>query len=228
MDGHIYKSFDKELHDLKERLLLVGGRVERAIRDAIKALEERNSDTAEKIIAEDDVIDSEELEIDEFCLRLLALRQPAARDLRFITTAIKINYDLERIGDMAVNISERVLELNKEPQLKPYITLPQMALSVQQMLRDSLNSFVNEDPIAARAVVEEDEKVDHALNQIYHELVNLMAKDYGCVPRATRLLFISKYLERIADHAVNIAELVVFMVEGKILRHHKHHEGEND
>jgi phosphate transport system protein len=228
MDGHIYKSFDKELHDLKERLLQVGGRVERAIRDAIQALEERNSDIAQKIIADDDFIDSEEIEIDEFCLRLLALRQPAARDLRFITTAIKINYDLERIGDMAVNISERVLELNKEPQLKPYITLPQMALSVQQMLRDSLNAFVNEDPAAALAVVDEDEKVDHALKQIYHELVNYMAKDYGYVPRATRLLFISKYLERIADHAVNIAEQVVFMVEGKILRHRKHHEGEID
>ena len=226
MDGHIYKSFDKELHDLKERLLLVGGRVERSIRDAMKALEERNSDIAQQVIVDDDVVDAEELEIDEFCLRLLALRQPAARDLRFITTAIKINYDLERIGDMAVNISERVLELNKEPQLKPYITLPQMALSVQQMLRDSLNAFVNEDPAAALAVVDEDEKVDHALKQIYHELVNYMAKDYGSVPRATRLLFISKYLERIADHAVNIAELVVFMVEGKILRHHKHHEGE--
>jgi phosphate transport system protein len=228
MDGHIYKSFDKELHDLKERLLLVGGRVERAIRDAIQALEERSSETAQKIIADDDFIDSEEIEIDEFCLRLLALRQPAARDLRFITTAIKINYDLERIGDMAVNISERVLELNKEPQLKPYITLPQMALSVQQMLRDSLNAFVNEDPAAALAVVDEDEKVDHALKQIYHELVSYMAQDYGYVPRATRLLFISKYLERIADHAVNIAELVVFMVEGKILRHRKHHEGESD
>jgi phosphate transport system protein len=228
MDGHIYKSFDKELHDLKERLLLVGGRVERSIRDAMKALEERNSDLAQQVIADDDVVDAEELEIDEFCLRLLALRQPAARDLRFITTAIKINYDLERIGDMAVNISERVLELNKEPQLKPYITLPQMALSVQQMLRDSLNAFVNEDPAAALAVVDEDEKVDHALKQIYHELVNYMAKDYGSVPRATRLLFISKYLERIADHAVNIAEQVVFMVEGKILRHRKHHEGESD
>ncbi len=228
MDGHIYKSFDKELHDLKERLLLVGGRVERSIRDAMKALEERNSDIAQQVIVDDDVVDAEELEIDEFCLRLLALRQPAARDLRFITTAIKINYDLERIGDMAVNISERVLELNKEPQLKPYITLPQMALSVQQMLRDSLNAFVNEDPAAALAVVDEDEKVDHALKQIYHELVNYMAKDYGSVPRATRLLFISKYLERIADHAVNIAELVVFMVEGKILRHRKHHEGESD
>jgi phosphate transport system protein len=221
MDGHIYKSFDKELHDLKEKLLLMGGRVESAIRDAIKALEERNSEIAQKIIADDDVVDDEEIEIDEFCLRLLALRQPAARDLRLITTAMKVNYDLERIGDMAVNISERVLELNREPQLKPYITLPQMAQTVQQMLKDSLNAFVNEDPAAARAVVDEDEKVDHALSQIYHELVSYMAKDYGSVPRATRLLFISKYLERIADHSVNISELVVFMVEGKIMRHHR-------
>ena len=226
MDGHIYKSFDKELHDLKEKLLLMGGRVEQAINGAIKALEERNSESAQRIIDDDDVVDMEEIEIDEFCLRLLALRQPAARDLRFITTAIKVNYDLERIGDMAVNISERVLELNKEPQLKPYITLPQMAQTVQQMLRDSLNAFVNEDPDAARAVVAEDERVDHALSQIYHELVSYMAKDYGSVPRATRLLFISKYLERIADHAVNICELVVFMVEGKIVRHQR--EGDEE
>jgi len=226
MDGHIYKSFDKELHDLKERLLVVGGRVEQSIRDAIGSLEDRNSEIAQRIIDDDDVVDAEEIEIDEFCLRLLALRQPAARDLRFITTAMKVNYDLERIGDMAVNISERVLELNKEPQLKPYITLPQMAATVQHMLRESLNAFVNEDPAVARAVIRDDEKVDHALQQIYHELVNLMVTDYGCVPRATRLLFISKYLERIADHAVNIAELVVFMVEGTILRHHKHHGAE--
>ncbi len=226
MDGHIYKSFDKELHDLKEKLLLMGGRVEQAINGAIKALEERNSESAQRIIDDDDVVDMEEIEIDEFCLRLLALRQPAARDLRFITTAIKVNYDLERIGDMAVNVSERVLELNKEPQLKPYITLPEMAHTVQQMLRDSLNAFVNEDPDMARAVVREDEKVDHALKQIYHELVSYMAKDYGSVPRATQLLFISKYLERIADHAVNICELVIFMVEGKIVRHQR--EGDEE
>jgi phosphate transport system protein len=228
MDGHIYKSFDKELHDLKEKLLQMGGRVEQSIRDAIRALEERDSELAQRVIDDDDVVDTHEIENDEFCLRLLALRQPAARDLRFITTAMKVNYDLERIGDMAVNISERVLELNKEAQLKPYITLPQMALSVQQMLRDSLNAFINEDPAAARAVITEDEKVDHSLKQMYHELVNYMANDYGSVPRATRLLFISKYLERIADHAVNVAELVVFMVEGKVLRHHKQREAEGE
>ncbi|RPI99189.1 MAG: phosphate signaling complex protein PhoU, partial [Deltaproteobacteria bacterium] len=123
----MYKAFDTELKELKEKLLYEGALVERAIRDAIKALLERNSELAKKVIEDDDVIDSKEVEIDEFCLRLLALRQPAARDLRFITTAIKINYDLERMGDMAVNICERVLELNEEPQLKPYIDLPTMA-----------------------------------------------------------------------------------------------------
>jgi len=221
MDGHIYKSFDKELHDLKENLLFVGSRVERSIAHAITALEERNTNLAAQVINEDDTIDRKEVEIDEFCLRLLALRQPAARDLRFITTAIKINYDLERIGDMAVNICERVEELIKEPQLKPYITLPQMAAIAQHMLKESLNAFVTEDPHLARTVIEEDAKVDAYLDQIFHELLAHMMKDLSTTSRAIRLLFISKYLERIADHAVNIAELVIFMVEGTIVRHRK-------
>jgi len=221
MDGHIYKSFDKELHSLKENLLMVGGLVERAIISAIKALEERNSELAARVIADDDKVDEQEVDIDEFCLKLLALRQPAARDLRFITTAIKINYDLERIGDMAVNICERVQELNQEPQLKPYITLPQMAQTVQTMLKDCLNAFVQENVELALKVAKDDEKVDELLDQISHELFAHMMKDYSAVSRATRLMFISKYLERIADHAVNIAELVIFMVQGKIIRHQK-------
>lgn len=221
MDGHIYKSFDRELHELKENLLSVGSRVERAIENAIKALEERNLELAAQVIANDDLVDAKEIEIDEFCLRLLALRQPAARDLRFITTAIKINYDIERIGDMAVNICERVEELIKEPQLKPYITLPQMAATAQGMLKDSLNAFVNEDIALARKVIDDDVKVDSYLDQIFHELLGHMMKDLSTTSRAIRLLFISKYLERIADHSVNIAELVIFMVEGKIVRHRR-------
>ncbi|MCX8045232.1 MAG: phosphate signaling complex protein PhoU [Desulfobacterota bacterium] len=221
MDGHIYKSFDRELHDLKESLLYVGSRVERSIASAITALEQRDTALAAQVINDDDMIDAKEVEIDEFCLRLLALRQPAARDLRFITTAIKINYDLERIGDMAVNICERVEELIREPQLKPYITLPQMATTVQLMLKESLNAFVNEDPALARKVIEDDTKVDNFLDQIFHELLAHMMKDLSTTSRAIRLLFISKYLERIADHAVNIAELVIFMVEGTIVRHRK-------
>jgi len=221
IEGHIYKSFDKELKELKEKLLYEGSLVERAIRDAIKALLERDSTLAEKVISDDDVVNAKEVEIDEFCLKLLALRQPAARDLRFITTAIKINYDLERIGDMAVNVCERVLELNQEPQLKPYIDLPKMAETVQLMVKESLDAFVKEDVELAWKVTRDDEIVDHLHDQIFRELLTYMMQDFKAVSRATRLLFISKYLERIADHAVNIAELVIFMVEGKIVRHLK-------
>ncbi|MCX7770821.1 MAG: phosphate signaling complex protein PhoU [Proteobacteria bacterium] len=221
IEGHIYKSFDKELKELKEKLLYEGSLVERAIRDAIKSLLERDSELAEKVINDDDIVNAKEVEIDEFCLKLLALRQPAARDLRFITTAIKINYDLERIGDMAVNVCERVLELNQEPQLKPYIDLPKMAETVQMMVKESLDAFVKEDVELAWKVTRDDEVVDHLHDQIFRELLTYMMQDFKTVSRATRLLFISKYLERIADHAVNIAELVIFMVEGKIVRHLK-------
>ena len=221
MEGHIYKAFDMELKELKERLLYEGGLVERAFRDAIKALLDRRSEVAEKVIEDDDIINAKEVEIDEFCLKLLALRQPAARDLRFITTAIKINYDLERIGDLAVNVSERVLELNKEPRLKPYIDLPTMASIVQLMVKESLDAFVKEDVELAMKVTRDDEKVDQLLDQIFRELLTYMGQDLRTITRATRVLFIAKYLERAADHAVNIAELVIFMVEGKIIRHLK-------
>ncbi len=226
MEGHIYKAFDLELKELKEKLLYEGGLVERGIRDATKALLERYSELAQKVIEDDEVINAKEVEIDEYCLKLLALRQPAARDLRFITTAIKINYDLERIGDMAVNICERVLELNEEPQLKPYIDLPTMAGTVQLMVKESLDAFVREDVELAKKVTEQDAKVDQLLEQIFRELLTYMMQDLKTISRATRLLFISKYLERMADHAVNIAELVIFMVQGKIIRHLKDHPGE--
>lgn len=221
MEGHIYKAFDMELKGLKERLLYEGGLVERAFQDAIKALLDRRSEVAEKVIEDDDIINAKEVEIDEFCLKLLALRQPAARDLRFITTAIKINYDLERIGDLAVNVSERVLELNKEPRLKPYIDLPTMASMVQLMVKESLDAFIREDVELALKVTRDDEKVDQLLDQIFRELLTYMGQDLRTITRATRVLFIAKYLERAADHAVNIAELVIFMVEGKIIRHLK-------
>ncbi|HNQ47302.1 MAG TPA: phosphate signaling complex protein PhoU [Syntrophorhabdus sp.] len=221
MEGHIYRAFDLELKELKDKLLLEAGLVERAIQDAIKALLERTSDVAKRVIEDDDSVNAIEVEIDEFCLKLLALRQPAARDLRFITTAIKINYDLERIGDMAVNICERVLELNQEPQLKPYIDLPTMASIVQIMVKESLDAFLKEDVQLALKVALDDEKVDSLLDQIFRELLTYMMQDARTISRATRLLFISKNLERIADHAVNIAELVIFMVEGKIIRHLK-------
>lgn len=224
LEGHIYKTFDLELKELKERLLHEGGLVEKAIDNAIKALIDRDSELAKKVIEKDELINDMDIEIDEFCLKLLALRQPAARDLRFITTAIKINYDLERIGDMAVNVCERVLEINEEPRLKPYIDLPKMAQTVRTMLTESLDAFVREDVSLAMKVTKDDEHVDQLTEQIFRELLTYMMQDLRTISRATRLLFISKYLERMADHAVNIAELVIFMVEGKIIRHLKEHE----
>jgi phosphate transport system protein len=204
---------------LKENLLHLGVLVEKAINKAITALGERNAELAAAVIANDDAVDNQELKIDELCLKILALRQPAAGDLRFITTAIKVNYDLERIGDMAVNICERVQELNAEPQLKPYVDLPRMADIVQKMLKQSLTAFVNANPDLAWQVIKQDEQVDQLHGQIFHELLDYMTRDFSTVTRSTRLLFISKYLERIADHAVNVAELVIFMVQGKIVRH---------
>ncbi|HVN25291.1 MAG TPA: phosphate signaling complex protein PhoU [Syntrophorhabdales bacterium] len=221
MEGHISRIFDEELRELKESMLFEGELVQKAVKNAVTALQTRDSDLARKVIQDDDVINTKEVEIDEFCLKLLALRQPAAKDLRFIATAIKINYDLERMGDMAVNICERVLELNQEPQLKPYIDLPQMAEIAQQMVKESLDAFVKEDPQLAWKVTKEDEDVDHLNEQIFRELLTYMSEDLRTISRATRLLFISKYLERLADHAVNIAELVIFLVQGKIIRHLK-------
>ncbi len=221
MEGHISRIFDEELRELKESMLFEAELVQKAVKNAVAALQTRDSDLARKVIEDDDVINTKEVEIDEFCLKLLALRQPAAKDLRFIATAIKINYDLERMGDMAVNICERVLELNLEPQLKPYIDLPKMAEIAQTMVKESLDAFVKEDPQLAWKVTQEDEKVDHLNEQIFRELLTYMSEDLKTISRATRLLFISKYLERLADHAVNIAELVIFLVQGKIVRHLK-------
>jgi phosphate transport system protein len=219
IEGHIYKVFDEELKELKEKLLFEGELVQKALRNAIAALLERDSDLARKVIEDDDLINTKDVEIDEFCLKLLALRQPAARDLRLVNTAIKINYDLERMGDMAVNVCERVLELNEEPQLKPYIDLPKVAEIVQTMVKESLEAFVREDLQLAWKVTKEDERVDQLNEQMFRELLTYMTEDLRTISRATRLLFITKYLERLADHAVNIAELVIFLVEGKIVRH---------
>ncbi len=226
MEGHIYKPFDRELNDLKENLLFMGELVEKAINRAITSLGEGDSELAAAVIADDDKVDRQELKIDELCLKILALRQPAARDLRFIISAIKVNYDLERIGDMAVNICELVQELNVEPQLKPYVDLPRMADLAQQMLQQCLGAFVNANPAIARQVIAHDEEVDRLHDQIFHELLDYMTRDFSTVTRSTRLLLISRHLERIADHAVNIAELVIFMAEGKIVRHLRDNKGE--
>ena len=211
--------FEKELGDLKEKVLKLGSMVEKAISDAIKSLVERNSALAVETIDRDPIVNALEVEIDEECIRLIALRQPRAGDLRLITTAMKITTDLERIGDLAVDISERALELNEEPQLKPYIDIPRMAEIAQGMVRDALDAFVKRDSALARDVLIRDDMVDNLNYQVFNELLFFMIQDPKTVSRAVKITYISKYLERIADHATNIAEMVVYLVEGKIIRH---------
>jgi len=211
--------FDAELGDLKKQLLLMGALVESQLQDALQSLIMRNSDLAIRIVEHDVSIDKLDVEIDEVCLRLLALHQPAAGDLRFITTTMKISMELERMSDLAVNIAERVIELNQEPQLKPYIDLPRMAEWVSKMVRECLDAFVNRDAELARKVCRDDDFIDGLTEQLFRELLSFMLEDPRTITRSARLTFIGKYYERIADHATNVAELVVYMVEGKIIRH---------
>ncbi|MBM2838321.1 MAG: PhoU family transcriptional regulator [Deltaproteobacteria bacterium] len=220
-DTHTIKQFEEELRLIKEKVLRLGGLVEEGIANSIKALVERDTQLAERTIENDHVVNGLEVEIDELCLKVLALRQPAASDLRLITTAVKIITDLERIGDMAVNVCERVLELNEEAPLKPYIDIPRMAEAAQRMLKESLDAFVNGDTDLATKVLVEDDFVDDLNRQIFRELLTFMMEDPNTISRAMKILFISKYIERIADHATNIAEMVVFMVKGKVIRHIK-------
>ena len=217
--AHIDRHYDEELQERRHQLLEMGGLVEKQIADAIRALVDRDDEFARLIIERDRTVNRMEVQIDDICLRLLALHQPAARDLRLITTALKITTDLERAGDMAENICERVLELCREPQLKPLIDLPRMAAIAQGMLRQALDAFVREDAELALQVCHQDDEVDQLTDQLLRELLTFMLEDPHTISRALRLIFISKYLERLADHATNIAEMVVFMVKGKSIRH---------
>ena len=211
--------FQEQLSGLKERLLAMGGLVEDQIRRVMRALLERDDVMAQEVIERDRQVNTYDVEVDEQCVSLLALYQPAAGDLRFITTAMKIVTDLERIGDQAVNIAQRVLELNREPQLKPYIDLPRMAEQAQRMVKESLDAFVARDTALARQVCGEDSEVDLLKEQIFRELLTFMMEDPRTIPRAIRLILISRFMERVADHATNIAEMVVYLVEGKMVRH---------
>lgn len=216
---HTSTHYESELRWVKENLLYLGALAEKAIQDATTSLLERNSTLAHDVIAGDDKINKLDAEIEERCIRLLALRQPAARDLRFITTAIKINGHLERIGDMAVNVAEKALILNKEPQLKPYIDLPRMADITRGMIRESLDALVREDCDLADKVRKDDEMVDNLNDQIFRELLTFMIEDPRTIHRALLITQISKNLERISDHAESIADMVVYMVTGKSVRH---------
>jgi phosphate transport system protein len=213
------RHFHEELDALRQTLLAMGGLVEDQIRRAMRALLERDDALAQEVIDRDRQVNTYDVEIDEQCVELLALHQPAAGDLRFITTTMKIVTDLERIGDQAVNIAQRVLELNRDPQLKPYIDLPRMADKAQRMVKESLDAFVAGDTALARQVCGEDAEVDALKEQIFRELLTFMMEDPRTIPRAIRVILISRFLERVADHATNIAEMVVYLVEGKMVRH---------
>ncbi len=216
---HISAAYDAELSDLRQRLLTMGGLVEVMIADAIRALVDRDTPLAEQVIAQDHQVNGQEVAIDEKCLELLALRQPAARDLRFITLALKIVTDLERIGDQCANLAKRVRELNTEPPLKPYIDIPRMAQRASMMVKESLDAFVRGDDQLAVKVCQDDQLVDDLNEQIQRELYTYMLGEPAAISRAVKLTYISKSLERIADHATNIAEMVIFMVKGKDIRH---------
>jgi len=213
------RKLEHDLSDLKDRVLKMGSLVEDAIRKSIKALVERDQDLALAVIDGDAVVNTHDVEIEEECIRLLAIWQPTGSNLRFITTAIKIITDLERMGDLAVDISERTIELLEEPQLKPYIDIPRMAEAAQKMLKDSLDAFVDRNADLARKVCEADDFVDDLNKQIFNELLVYMLQDPKNIARAVRLTYVAKYLERIGDHATNIAEMVVYMVQGKVIRH---------
>jgi phosphate transport system protein len=218
-ERHTNVRFEEELTTLRATLLKMGGLVEHQIADAVEWLVKRNSAQARETIARDVEVNAMDVEIDERCIRLLALYQPAASDLRLITTGLKITTDLERIGDNAVNICERTLGLNQEPPLKPYVDIPRMAEIARSMVKDSLEAFTRSDVALADAVIARDDEVDKIDRQIYQELPRYMAQDPKAIPRATGILFVSKFLERIADHATNIAEMVVFLVKGHTIRH---------
>ncbi len=217
--SHTDHHYEAELKELHLKILEMGGFVEKQIAAAMQALLNRDDALAQLTIERDHTANRMDVEIDELCLRLLALHQPAAKDLRLITTGLKITTDLERIGDMAVNMSERALELNQEAQLKPFIDIPRMVDTARTMLRNSLDAFVREDVDLALAVCREDDVIDELTSQLFRELLSFMVETPTSTSRAIRLLFIAKYIERIADHATNIAEMVVFMVKGKSIRH---------
>lgn len=213
------RHFDRDIEHLKELLLRMGAMVEDAINDSIRALLERDSSVAERVIAADDAIDQMELEIDQHTVELIAKMQPAAVDLRFVATAMKITPELERIADLAVDVCERAVELNREPLLKPLIDIPRLARMTQDMVRQALDAFVRRDAALARQVIARDDEVDMLTEQSFRELLTYMLEDSRNISRAIRLTFVGKYFERMADAATNICEMVVYLVEGKVIKH---------
>jgi phosphate transport system protein len=216
---HTSKAFEHQLRELKDKLLLMSHHAEKMIAESIRALVERRPSLADEVIRSDDTMDQLEIEIDNLCYQILALEQPVARDLRFVTTALKIVRDIERIGDIAVNIAERAAELIQEPELKRMIDLPIMVEAAQRILKESLDAFVNSDVALAQKVIRDDRFIDDCYEQIFRELLTYMMEDTKYISRALKVIFIAKHLERVGDHSSNIAEMVIFLVRGQDIRH---------
>lgn len=214
------RHFDEELKELYKEILKMGVLTQEAIFKSIEALKNRDKNRAREVIDTDDKIDELELVVDERCIDLIARHQPMAGDLRFITTGMKINAELERIADLAVDIAQRVLELVDKPLLKPLIDIPKLSEIAQDMVRDSIDAFVKKDVSLAKKVVLSDDEADNLRNLVQEELINdYIAKDPSTAARAVPLLLIARHLERICDHTTNIAEDVIYMVEGKVVKH---------
>ena len=220
------RHFDREIEHLKELLLRMGALVEDRISESIRALLERDTEAAQRVIENDTAVDQMELEIDQHTIELIAMMQPAAVDLRFVAAAMKITPELERVADLAVDVCERAIELNREPPLKPLIDIPRLARMAQDMVRQSLDAFVRRDAILAREVIARDDEVDLLTEQSFRELLTYMLEDSRNISRAIRLTFIGKYFERMADGATNICEMVVYLAEGKVIKHQHEHESD--
>jgi phosphate transport system protein len=219
MATHTDKTYELELKDLRDKLLTMGGKVEAAIAASVRAVTERDALLGERVKASDTEVNRIEVEIDNACRRLLALRQPAASDLRFITTALKIVTDLERMGDLAVNIAERAIDLAQAPPLGPMHDLVSLADLSESQLKRALDAFVERDPVKAEGVIQGDSVLDALYLKLFNDLLALMMEDSRAIRRATALMFVAKHLERFGDHAINVAEMVVYMVKGTDVRH---------
>jgi phosphate transport system protein len=220
--AHTSREFERELRLLRERLLAMAGRAERQITRAIDSLMKRDDDLAEQVIVEDERIDRDEVEIDELAFLILARRQPVASDLRFVTTALKVVTDVERIGDLAVNIAKRVRELNRHPPQPIYSEVQALAEKVMTALHRALDAFVSGDAAAAQRVIDDDAEIDALNTQIIRDIIDTNAREAQDVTRVLALSSVSRYLERIGDHATNIAEMVIYLVRGRDVRHHHH------
>jgi phosphate transport system protein len=218
MDTH--RRLDADLDLLRDRVLLLGGETEIALQRAMRALAERDSETAQGVLRDDDRIDLLEVEIDRLCIDVLALRQPAARDLRFVVAVAKITPLLERVADHACNVARAALDLNDEPELpRPAPALPRMGEIAAEMLRAALDAFTSADPEAARRTLARDDEIDALYEKIFRDLIGLMTTDPASTGRAARLLLVAKHLERVGDYATDICELTVYMTEAAFIKH---------